>query len=121
MPFFISIFIVILILLVLLFIVTFVLNNLEMFQQAFIIHFNIPYVGHYASQPIQFVYLIAGCILIGALVTAIPGWFVNIRLLRMIKKQRKELENLQKESESLKTPSVATEPGIEPLSETTEN
>ncbi|HWP48343.1 MAG TPA: LapA family protein [Candidatus Limnocylindrales bacterium] len=118
MAFLVPILIILLTLGILLAIVNFVLNNLEMFQQAFVIHFNLPYLGNYASQPIQFAYLIAACILIGALATAIPGWLVNIRLIRVIKKQKKELENLQKELDSLKPP--PTEPGITSFPETGE-
>jgi hypothetical protein len=121
MAFWIPIFVILLTLGILLAIVNFVLNNLEMFQQAFVIHFNLPYVGDYASRPIQFVYLIAACILIGALATAIPGWLVNVRLIRVIKKQKKELENLQKELESLKSPPTEPEITSPPEAGQTEN
>lgn len=88
-----------------------------MFQQAFIIHLTIPYVGHYASQPIQFMYLIAMSVFMGALATAIPGWIVNTRLRRIVKKQGKELENLQKELESFKQPPEDSKLEIKPIPE----
>jgi len=99
------------------FIAKFVMDNLDMFQQTFAIHFNLPYLGHYTSRPIQFMYMIALSVLVGALATGIPGWLANSRLRGVVRKQRKEIENLQRELESLRQPPVETRPLTEPTLE----
>lgn len=88
--------ILVLALLVLIFIVNFVLTNLAMFQTPFDIVMTVPFVNwSHTWEGVEFMYIIAGSVLIGALVIAINTWILDARRKLKLRNMRKELKRLE--------------------------
>ncbi|GAK61194.1 ABC-type Fe3+ transport system [Candidatus Vecturithrix granuli] len=88
--------ILVLALLVLIFIVNFVLTNLAMFQTPFDIVISLPFINWaHTWEGVEFMYIIAGSILIGALVIAISTWVLDTRRKLKLRNMRKELKRLE--------------------------
>ena len=88
--------ILVLALLVLIFIVNFVLTNLAMFQTPFDIVMSVPFVNwSHTWEGVEFMYIIAGSVLIGALVIAINTWVLDARRKLKLRTMRKELKRLE--------------------------
>lgn len=83
-------------LLISLFIVDFVLLNREMFEQPFTIVIRFPFSGwSHTWESVQFVYIIAASVLIGALLIAITTLGLDTKRMLKLRGMRKELKRLQ--------------------------
>lgn len=102
--------ILVLALLVLIFIVNFVLTNLTMFQTPFDIVISLPFVNWaHTWEGVEFMYIIAGSILIGALVIAISTWVLDTRRKLKLRNMRKELKRLEQALQEAKAASFPEE------------
>ena len=82
--------------LILLFVVNFVLTNRDMLEATFNIVIEVPYVGwSHTWEKVQFMYIIAGSILLGALVIAISTLILDTKRTLKVRSLRKELKRLQ--------------------------
>ena len=120
--------ILVLVLLALLFIVDFVLTNLTMFQAPFDIVIRVPFTPwDHKWEGVPFMYIIAGSVLLGALVIVLSTWVLDTRRKLKIRSQRKELKHLQSELQEAKavlpheetatkdeTPEEQEEPSVTP-------
>ncbi len=95
---FIVTFIVVVALLVCILVVNFVLDNQEMFKQTFNIKLTLPFPfakWSHTWTEIQFIYIIAGSLLLGALIIAITTLGLDTKRALKIRSMRKELKQLQ--------------------------
>ena len=112
--------ILVLALLVLIFIVNFVLTNLAMFQKPFDIVMSIPFINwSHTWEGVEFMYIIAGSILIGALVIAGSTWVLDTRRKLKLRNMRKELKRLEQALQEAKA-SLPQEDTVEDVSTTGE-
>ncbi len=96
--------ILVLALLVLIFIVNFVLTNLAMFQTPFDIIVSIPFTNWaHTWKGVEFMYIIAGSILVGALVIAGSTWVLDTKRKLKLRNMRKELNRLEQALQEAKT------------------
>ncbi len=76
--------------------VDFVLRN-PMFVETFVIKIGIPFTQiEYTKEHVEFIYIIAASILLGALVIAVSTWVLDARRKLKVRSLRKELKSLQK-------------------------
>ena len=94
----------VLVVLILVFIVDFVLSNLTMFQTPFDIVFRVPLTQwSHTWEDVDFMYILAGSVLLGALAVALSTWVFDTRRKLKLRGMRKELKRLQKSLEEVKT------------------
>ncbi|PIE34500.1 hypothetical protein CSA56_07585 [candidate division KSB3 bacterium] len=102
------------VLLALLFIVDFVLVNLTMFQTPFDIIVRVPFTQwEHQWGGVLFMYIIAGSVLLGALVIVLSIWAFDTRRKLKIRGQRKELKRLKQELQEAKAALPQEEPTTE--------
>jgi hypothetical protein len=83
--------------------VDFVLRN-PMFAETFVIKIGIPFTQiEYTKENVEFIYIIAGSLLLGALVIAVSTWVLDAKRKLKVRSLRKELKSLQKAVEDAKT------------------
>ena len=83
-------------LLILMFVVNFVLTNIEMFQTPFNIIISFPFIKwSHTWEGIEFMYIIAGSVLLGALVIALSTWVLDTKRKFKLRSMRKELKRLE--------------------------
>lgn len=76
--------------------VDFVLRN-PMFGETFVIKIGIPFTQiEYTKENVEFIYLIAGSLLLGALIIAVSTLVLDAKRKLKVRSLRKELKNLQK-------------------------
>jgi hypothetical protein len=101
---FIVTFILVFALLVLLFVVNFVLTNRQVFETKFDIIIMFPYVGwSHTWVGVQFMYIIAGSLLLGALIIAITTLGLDTKRVLKLRSMRKELKRLQEALQKAQT------------------
>lgn len=84
-------------------IVDFVLVNETMFKAPFDIIFRVPFSEwKYTLEDVQFIYLIAGSVLFGALIIAISTFVLDAKRKLKLRSLRKELKVLQRSIEEAK-------------------
>ena len=104
-------------LLVLMFVVNFVLTNIEMFQTPFDIVFSVPLLKwSHTWEGIEFMYIIAGSVLLGALVIALSTWVLDTKRKIKLRSMRKELKRLDQELQEIKTSFSKEEEAVEDVS-----
>ena len=82
--------------------VDFVLRN-PMFAETFVIKIGVPFTQiEYIQEDVEFIYIIAGSLLLGALVIAISTWILDAKRKLKVRGLRKELKSLQKAVEEAK-------------------
>lgn len=99
-------------LLVFLFVVDFVLINRTMFEQSFNIQLRFLWWSHTWVE-VQFMYIIAASILIGALVIAITTLGLDTQRTLKLRSMRKELKRLQSALQEAQTTLQSVSPPIE--------
>ena len=105
-------------LIILMFVVNFVLTNINMFQHPFDIVMSFPFLKwSHTWEGVEFMYIIAGSILLGALVIAISTWVLDTRRKLKLRSLRKELKRLQAELEKTKAELPKEEKTTEEVSE----
>ncbi|PID55678.1 hypothetical protein CSB45_14865 [candidate division KSB3 bacterium] len=73
-----------------------VLRN-PMFTETFVIKVGVPFTQiEYIQENVDFIYIIAGSLLLGAFVIAISTWVVDTKRKLKVRSLRKELKTLQK-------------------------
>jgi ABC-type multidrug transport system fused ATPase/permease subunit len=83
-------------LVILMFVVNFVLTNIEMFQTPFDIVISFPLIKwSHTWEGIEFMYIIAGSVLLGALVVALSTWVLDTKRKLRLRSMRKELNRLK--------------------------
>ena len=108
--------ILVLALLILIFVVNFVLSNLAMFQTPFDIIIRVPFTQwSHTWQGVEFMYIIAGSVLLGALVIALSTWVLDTKRKLKLRSVRKELKRLQEDLKETK--SSLAEEEVEPNSQ----
>jgi hypothetical protein len=101
---FIVIAVLVLIFLALFFIVKFVLTNRAMFETTFDIILTDPFnIWSHTWEDVQFMYVIAGSVLLGAVLVAIVTWGLDTRRKFKLRSMRKELKRLQGELQQAQT------------------
>ncbi|MBD3309402.1 hypothetical protein GF339_23595 [candidate division KSB3 bacterium] len=86
----------IVVVLIFMIVVNFVLSNLSMFQTPFDIVLTLPLTGwSHTLEGVQFMYIIAGSVLVGALVIAVSTWVFDAKRKMKVKHLRKEQKRLQ--------------------------
>jgi hypothetical protein len=82
--------------------VDFVLRN-PMFAETFAIKIGVPFTQiEYIQEDVGFIYIIAGSLLLGALLIAISTWVLDAKRKLKVRGLRKELKSLQKSIEEAK-------------------
>jgi hypothetical protein len=108
---FIVTFILVVALLVLLFVVNFVLSNREMFEAKFDVIIPLPYVAwSHTWEGVQFMYIITGSILLGALIIAITTLGLDTKRALKLRSMRKELIRLQEALQKAQSVQEAQKP-----------
>jgi len=101
-------------LIILIFVVNFVLTNLTMFQTPFDITISVPFINwSHTQEGIEFMYIIAGSVLAGALVIGLSTWVLDARRKFKLHNMRKELKRLEQALQEAK----ASLPQEEPVEE----
>ncbi len=97
--------IIVLVILVLIFVVNFVVTNIEMFRASFEIVIGFPLVEKwsYTLEGVEFVYIVGGSVLLGALVIALGTWVLDAKRNLKLRGQRKELKRLQQAVQEAKS------------------
>jgi hypothetical protein len=82
--------------------VDFVLRN-PMFAETFVIKIGIPFTQiEYTQEEVGFIYIIAGSLLLGALVIAVSTWVLDAKRKFKVRSLRNELKKLKKAVEEAK-------------------
>ena len=103
--------ILVLALIILIFVVNFVLTNLAMFQTPFDIVISVPFVNwSHTWEGVEFMYIIAGSVLIGALVIALSTWVLDTKRKLKLRNMRKELKRLEQALQEAKASLPQEEP-----------
>lgn len=97
--------ILVVVLLIFMFVVDFVLTNVEMFRASFDIVIGVPLFKRwsYTLEGIEFMYIIAGSVLLGALVVALGTWVLDVKRKLKLRNTRKELKRLQQAIQEAKS------------------
>ncbi len=108
----------VLVLLLFIFIVDFVLSNLAMFQTPFDIVIRVPFTQwSHTWEGVEFMYIIAGSVFLGALSIALSTWVLDTKRKLNVRSTRKELKRLQVAVEEAKASFPKEEPASEKSSD----
>ncbi len=90
---------------ILIFVVNFVVTNVEMFRTSFDIVIGFPFIKQwtYTLEGIEFVYIVGGSVLLGALVIALGTWVLDAKRKLKLRSVRKELKHLQQAIEEARS------------------
>lgn len=84
-------------LIILVCVVNFVLTNIQMFQAPFDIVISLPLTGwSHTWEGVNFMYIIAASILLGALIIGLSTWVLDAKRKLKLRNMRKELNRLEK-------------------------